>query len=421
MKIFNTPAVPESEDCLYLNVYAPAAPGSNRAVMFWLYGGFLQFGAASTPEYDGTSFAANQDVVIVTVNYRTNVFGFPMSPELPLAERNLGFLDQRLALDWVQRNVRAFGGDPGKVTIFGQSAGGGSVEELITTFPENPPFRAAIMESEVIDTWINHNNSNVPAWDALVAALNCSTGTSALACVRAANASVIQNIEDVKALSFLPVSDNVTQLEYALEAYATGSVAKVPVLIGTTAQEGRIFAYGQNDTATFLNATFPGQTALQNAILAAYPASEYPAVAPGFNSAYDIIAAIITDFEFQCPCGRLANLSTKAGIPTWRYYFNATFPNTQLFPGFGVYHSSEIPEVFGTYPTANATASEAQLSVYMQKVWADFAKNPSAGPGWAAIPKVNVLATPTVDLVQDGSLDKICALYDQVYTELGYL
>ena len=119
---------PESEDCLYLNLFAPAltnatASDGGKAVMVWFFGGALQFGTGSLPGYDGTSFATNQDVILIAPNYRTNVFGFPGEiPGVSEKERNLGFLDQRMALDWVQKNIKKFGGDPSKVTIFGESA-----------------------------------------------------------------------------------------------------------------------------------------------------------------------------------------------------------------------------------------------------------------------------------------------------------
>jgi carboxylesterase type B len=124
--LFNNPAPEESEDCLYLNVFAPStpAPQGGRAVLFWIYGGSLQFGSAGLPTYDGSSFAANQDVIVVTTNYRTNVFGFSNSPEIAFGQQNSGFLDQRKALSWVQANVARFGGNPDAVTIFGESAGG---------------------------------------------------------------------------------------------------------------------------------------------------------------------------------------------------------------------------------------------------------------------------------------------------------
>ena len=115
--------------------------------MFWIYGGALQFGNAGQPAYDGSYLASFEDVIVVSFNYRTNVFGFPASPELALTNRNLGFYDQRLALSWVQTNIAQFGGNPKKVTLFGESAGALSVDALITTSPKNPPFRAAILQS----------------------------------------------------------------------------------------------------------------------------------------------------------------------------------------------------------------------------------------------------------------------------------
>lgn len=138
MELFNTPGPQESEDCLYLNVYVPSTPPppGGRTVMVWIYGGSLQFGTGGNREYYGASFAAHQDVILVAPNYRTNgknevhnqstlrshgaVFGFPGSPEIPLTERNIGFYDQRFALQWVRRNIHAFGGNPEKVTIFGE-------------------------------------------------------------------------------------------------------------------------------------------------------------------------------------------------------------------------------------------------------------------------------------------------------------
>ncbi|KIK55755.1 hypothetical protein GYMLUDRAFT_112453, partial [Collybiopsis luxurians FD-317 M1] len=110
----------------------------------------LAFGMASLPTYDGTFIATNQDIVIVTINNHTNVFGFPGAPDLPLQANNLGFLDQELALEWVKLNIAHFGGDPNQVTIMarrGQSAGARSVSGLVVWHPIDPPFRAAILFS----------------------------------------------------------------------------------------------------------------------------------------------------------------------------------------------------------------------------------------------------------------------------------
>jgi carboxylesterase 2 len=149
--LFNNPQDPpvENEDCLFLNIWAPASPSEDvkKPVVVWIYGGSLEFGTASVPAYDGASIALNQNIVVISFNYRTNVFGFPGAPDLPLKANNLGFLDQELALQWVQLNIDRFGGDPDQVTIMGQSAGGYSVSGFIIRHPENPPFRAGIIFS----------------------------------------------------------------------------------------------------------------------------------------------------------------------------------------------------------------------------------------------------------------------------------
>jgi carboxylesterase type B len=274
------------------------------------------------------------------------------------------------------------------------------------------------MESGQTSFYINHNNSNHDSWNALVAGLNCSKASNQLACVRAAPASAIKSVEEHQALPFAPVSDNVTQLEFPEAARIAGKIARVPILTGTNAQEGRVFVYGQNDTATFLTAFLTGAPqSLIDTIIAAYPIPS-----PGISNAFEQLALIYTEFVFQCPAGLLANDSIKAGIPTWRYYFNATFANTQVFPDLGVYHSSEIELVFGTYPTVNATAEEMNLSKYMQTTWATFAKHPLSGPSWPMDAEVGVLGTSGDPLrinIGAGALDERCALYAPIYAVEG--
>ncbi|KAF1834105.1 alpha/beta-hydrolase [Decorospora gaudefroyi] len=385
-EVFNNPAPVESEDCLYLNVYAPSTPagGAGRPVMFWIYGGSLQFGNAGQYTYDGSSFAAYEDVIVVTTNYRTNVFGFPASPELPLAERNLGFLDQRFALEWVQRNINAFGGDASKVTIFGESAGAFSIDALLTSFPKDssPPFRAAILQSGQYSYRAAPPASSIPAWYNLTATLGCpGVYSSNLTCVQAANATTVQTAINVNSLIFNPVADNVTLVSNPAVSRLSGNIAHIPVLGGTTSQEGRVFQVGQTNVTAFLQNTFGrAAAALIPAIEAAYPLGSN-----GLINAYDVISQIFTELIFQCPQALWANATASIGIPTWRYYYNASFINTQAYPGLGVYHASEIPIVFRTFNQANTTTQEYALSQFMQGAWARFAKNPFAGPGWNAV------------------------------------
>jgi acetylcholinesterase len=312
------------------------------------------------------------------------VFGFPASPELPLGGRNLGFLDQRFALGWVQRNIHAFGGDPAKVTVFGESAGAFSVDALLTSYPRDssPPFRAAILQSGQYSYRLASRTSSVPDWNNLTAQLGCpGTFANNLTCVRAADATAVQSIINENSLLFNPVPDNITLVTNSAARRLSGDITRIPVLGGTTAQEGRVFQIGQNNVTAYLQATFGTAAAtLIPAIEAAYPIGSN-----GLDTAYDVISQIATEVTFQCPQALWANASAAIGIPTWRYYFNASFSNTQGFPGLGAYHASEIPIVFRTYNQANTTTQQYALAQFMQSTWARFAKNPFAGPGWNAI------------------------------------
>lgn len=394
IRFFDTPAPPtdEGEDCLHLNVYAPAdaQPGS-KAVIFWLYGGSFKFGSAALPLYTGAGIAAQQDVIVVTANYRTNVFGFPGSTDIPLDQRNLAFYDQRLALDWVQRNIGVMGGDPNRVTIVGESAGAGSVDSLVTLPPDPIPFSAAIMESGQNSVYIDKKDS-VKSWAELVTRVGCDRAFNELDCMRKVPATDLLEAEEKAQLTFWPVPDDVTWAKRArinrLQSRDGNSkIARVPILIGSNADEGTLLQYGKS---------------------------------PEEQKKYGLLA-------FQCPAAVVADESHAVGIPTWRYYFNASFPNTQFFEGAGAYHSSEISLIFGTFPIKGTTPGQRVLSAKMQKAWADFAKNPTAGPGWDQQPALGIIdgASATIQSVKDRSridaIDKGCAANKLLYDLISLL
>ncbi|KAG6009451.1 hypothetical protein E4U21_002366 [Claviceps maximensis] len=435
---FNTPSFPgtESEDCLFLNVFAPAstsAPPAQplRAVMVWFYGGAFKIGSGALPAYDGTEFAARQDVLVVTFNYRVGVFGFPGAPQIATQEQNLGLLDQRLALDWVQRNIAAFGGDPRRVTIFGESAGAGSVDALVTLPPAAdapPPFAAAIMQSGqgtagVPDPRFTSRNS----WRRLARALGCSEDNDqGLLCMRAAPATQLRDAAEHKSLSFFPIHDGgATWADHPRRDRQAGRIARVPILIGSNANEGGPMVYGTLDLRAFLGSIFPPDSPLGfvNTLLTGSSADG----SPGLLDTKGQTARIVTEYSFQCSAALVAAESRAVGIPAWRYYYNASFPNTDIYPGSGAFHSAEVTTLFGTFPSAGATPFQRKLHLDMQSAWAAFAKNPNQGPGWDSAPNtIAVLgggATPgaddegreTISMVSPQAIDRRCSLYNVPY------
>lgn len=238
-----------------------------------------------------------------------------------------------------------------------------------------------------------------------------------------------------KALKFFPIHDggvtwaNKPGAERLQSSKDNSRIAKVPILIGSNANDGDVFVYGALDVKKYLDTVLPPNTPLAfvNKILTAYPIGS-----PGILDVNGQLAAIYTEFAFQCPAAVVASDSKRVGIPAWRYYYNATFANAEIYPGSGVYHSAEIGPVFGTYPKTGATPFQREASTTLQKAWADFAKNPTRGPGWKSVPEVAVLgggARPgesdlgrkIVTTINPGHIDKRCGLYKVVYDVLALL
>jgi carboxylesterase type B len=210
-------------------------------------------------------------------------------------------------------------------------------------------------------------------------------GADVLKCLKRVPATKIKAIIESKVLTFSPTTDNYTLVSKPYLKRHEGKIATIPTLWGSNAQEGRVFQVGKTDLDAYLKETFPAN--MTEKVRAAYGLHTQ-----GLHSNYDIISAIMTDFQFTCPMFLQAHGSYVAGYPTWRYYFNATFPNLQTFSNAGVFHASEIDLIFGTYgklPTVTSKQpsppQEVALSELMQGAWAKFAKNPTAGPGWSKV------------------------------------
>ncbi|KAL5346223.1 hypothetical protein ACLOAV_008491 [Pseudogymnoascus australis] len=412
----------ESEDCLFLNVYTPAACSKKKL-----------------PAFDGTSFATNHDIVVVTINYRVNVFGFPSSPALPLTKSNPGFLDQRLALEWVQKNIHAFNGDPKKVTIGGESSGASSVDRLVDTFapPLIPPFRAASLSSGQASVSGIVRDQGPSSWVALVSTLGCNSTSSKaeLACMQAVDALDIRTVVTSGELDWTPVTDGVTQVELPyLSSRIAGNAAQVPVYIGTSAQEGTTLARSYNldipnftdEQMTYLLNTFTGSN---ETLVGLFSNLVHSIVETDGLSLFYAAAQSYTELVYQCPAKLVAQATAQSGLPAWRYYHNISFPNIYLnddpntYPKFGSFHTADHGLIWGNYPTENATLVEVGLSKTIQAAWAGFVKDPwGEGPGWDRVDEngsglacFGCDGGTGVTLIDEPQVDVRCPYYDLLY------
>ncbi|EMR72420.1 putative carboxylesterase protein [Eutypa lata UCREL1] len=353
-------AIPETgEDCLTLNVWTKPQAGEGeekKAVLVFIHGGSFISGSSRVPVYNGQHIAGNQDVVLVTLNYRLNIWGFPGAPG---KTQNLGLLDQRLALEWIRDNIAGFGGDPDRITVFGQSAGGGSVDMMSYAFADDPIASGFISESGVVVNFATTLPAVVAGlWYNVSTALGCggilSGSEKVFACMQGKTPDEIMAVipsPSITGPSFAPVIDETL----VFSDYKLRTPAAVPLLIGNNDRETDLFRYT-------LSADLP-------------------------DAFYDQAELAL----YTCPAAARADVGREAGFPTWRYRWMGVFPNTILSytPMTGAWHGSELPSLFGTMPevVVSNTPEQNEISAYIQGAWAAFAKDPvngltNYGDGW---------------------------------------
>jgi para-nitrobenzyl esterase len=372
------------EDCLHLNLWAPAtASASPRPVMFWIHGGGNAVGTASDPIYDGRRLAEAGDVVVVTINYRLAQLGFLADASLADngAVGNYGTLDQIAALRWVRDNIAAFGGDPGNVMVFGESAGGRNTCTLLAAPSAAGLFHRALVQSgacKFLDTVADAQTTG----DAVATALACSGDRAA--CFRAATAEQLTraNAQPVGALAagtYGSVIDGVTLVEQPETAIAAGRHHHMPFAIGANADETAREAPVSLTETAYQNLVRAQYGALANAALAQYPSSSYASP----RAAY---VRLTTDSRFVCPSREIA-VHADAGQtePVYRYFFRYA-PNA-----LGAPHGLDVPFVFGTFDALvvngapyEPSGNELALSAAMQGYWSRFARtgDPAGTPAW---------------------------------------
>lgn len=378
----NGQAPPEpvmSEDCLYLNVWAPNTTTEKRPVMVWIHGGAFVTGGGSLPIYDGARFAARGDVIVVTLNYRLGPLGFLHLADLaPDCDNNVGLLDQLAALRWVQDNISAFGGDPARVTVFGESAGAMSIADWFGMPASKGLFQAAILQSGAVRV------QQPQQAHLLVQAFLTEVGVSQAAQLRELPVqTLIQAGQRVLSawsggLPFQPVLDGKTISVHPLQALANGVAANIPMLIGTNHDEGNLFIPPQ--------ATGKKLEKLLEPIVG--PDRAMP-IARSYPSSRAGHAQLFTDTVFWLPALQLAERQLVQA-PVWMYRFDWCAPTGQPVPG--AYHALELVFVWDMLnsPTAQLfvgpNPAPYPLATAMHQSWLAFAQqqNPNVSelPVW---------------------------------------
>jgi para-nitrobenzyl esterase len=379
-----------SENCLYLNVFAPAGRASrNLPVMVWLHGGSLLVGESD--DYDPAALVRD-GVVVVTVNYRLGALGFLADSALASrpggATGDYGLQDQQAALRWVRRNIGHFGGDRGDVTLFGESAGGLSTLAQLVSPGARGLFQRAIVESGSYNLTQQPLATAEAAGATFAANVGCASNTAA--CLRALPASTIVDSEDFS--GYTPDVDGSVLPQPVKTALASGQFSHVPVIIGTNHDEWRLFvAMAQLDGGpavtpagyqAAIGATLGVPSAAAAAIAAQYPLSDYP-------SPPVALGAVGTDAIFACPA-LTAEESLSRYTPVYAYEFNdENAPERYLAPvGFpyGAAHASEVQYLFELSDTAYPgplTGPERELARFMKEHWTAFARTGAPGGQWA--------------------------------------
>jgi para-nitrobenzyl esterase len=412
-----------SEDCLQLNVWTPRWPmRSPVAVMVWIHGGGNIAGSGVEPLFNGETLARH-GIVLVTINYRLGVFGFFSHAELTKesphhASGNYGLLDQIMALHWVRDNIAKFGGDPGNVTMFGESAGAMDVNVLMTTPLSRGLFKRVIAESGPVSAPPTLAEGEKKG-EEFAAKLNI-TGGQALARLRALTSDELlkaagEGLSSVGPMLGIEV-DGWVFPESPVKDFVTGQEHRVGLMLGNNSQE-------------LQKPFFPMSGNLNKAIADQYgPLADRALTLYGLNGASEpqsdlefgnAMAQWATDTQFRC--GSVAELiwHSTAENPSYEYQFSRTVHGNEAE---GAPHAAEIPFVFGTLAVwqsmRNYNESDQQYAVQMQEYWVNFAKtgDPNGGnlPRW---PKFDPTARAYLDFTDAGPVAKeglrrsICDLF----------
>ena len=414
-----------SEDCLYLNVYTPRklVRGKHYPVMFWIHGGSLNTGSGDP--YVPTNLVA-KGVVVVTINYRLGLFGFLAHPALTAedgASGDFGFLDQIAALQWVQRNIASFGGSKTNVTIFGESAGGYSVQALLVSPLARGLFAKAIDESGSYALSIANPSLADAQAAGEQAAVRMGCPDQSLTCMRAAPASAVV-AANTASTTFAPVDGKVLPTTFAA-AFASGNFDHVPIVIGTNKDEWALFVAGAelatkqpltaDQYVPAIASTILVPLATAQSLTVAYPLSAYATPS-------NALSALGTDAIFACNALGIAR-TIGSSTPVYQYEFADENAPNLYEPGvsfkLGAYHAAELQYIFNLPGAPALSAPQQRLAAAMVTYWTQFAKtaNPNVKgvPAWprysTATEEYQSLAPPTPETKRGFAGEHICNLW----------
>lgn len=376
-----------NEDCLYLNIWSKGADDKKRPVMVWIHGGAFLSGSGSSSWYDGSSFASSGDVVVVTINYRLGILGFlhlgEIGGEEYASSGNCGILDQVAALQWIKENIAAFGGDPNRITVFGESAGAMSIGVLLGLPSAKGLFQQAILQSGAASNALPSSKATHIA-KRLLNELNIDhdnlSKLEELPVQQLIKASTI-----VPSMSLGPVIDGVNLPQSPEEAISKGSAKDISIMLGTNKDEYRIF--------TFFDPLWknPEPNKIMNIFQHTFK-DLLPALLKEFNETQlnqDLFDQLMTIRIFTYPALQLAEQHVKQGSPLYMYRFDWESP--VFNGGLKSSHAIEIPFVFNTINTPNTenlignSPNRQRLADTMHQAWISFAKN--GNPSNSSLPE----------------------------------
>jgi para-nitrobenzyl esterase len=390
---------PSSEDCLFLNVWTPSETRDGKLpVMVWIYGGGFQQGSAANPTFDGSRLAA-RGVVVVSVNYRVGIFGFMAHPELSAespqhASGNYGLLDLVAGLQWVKRNAAAFGGDPGNVTVFGQSAGAAAVTYLYASPLSRGLFAQGIAES------FGFANKSMPSL------ATAEAGGKALAeKVAAANLAALREVPAEKLLEtrigMSPIVDGYFLPTNPYTVFAEGREAPVPLMAGWNDDEGNTFPHAKTLAAyqDWMRKKYPD---IADRLLTLYAAQND-------EEAKSANKLLVRDGLFAWGPWSAVRLHAKNNLPAYLYHFNhpqplragVSYDEIDSAAGLGTFHSSEYPYIFGTLDALSRdwTSADRAISENLQAYWVAYAYGGSPNaPGLVRWPRFDEATDTTMYL-----------------------